>query len=101
MLFVTAIITVRRVSAVTMSGVGYVEHLCTTFVAVLVLMSTAKCRASEMLDEAFEMVASTSDMGPSSPQAASIFMAHVSVLQRVGLFEKLIQVRINTFMHPS
>jgi hypothetical protein len=49
-------------------------------------------RASEMLDEAFEMVANTVSLGPSSPQAASIFMAHVSVLQRVGLFEKLIQV---------
>jgi hypothetical protein len=45
-----------------------------------------------MLDEAFEMVANTSNLGPSSPQAASIFMAHVSVLQRVGLFEKLVQV---------
>lgn len=49
-------------------------------------------RASEMLDEAFEMVANTENLGPSSAQAASIFMAHVSVLQRVGLFEKLIQV---------
>lgn len=45
-----------------------------------------------MLDEAFEMIANTNDLGPSSAQAASIFMAHVSVLQRVGLFEKLIQV---------
>ena len=74
-----------------MWGVGYVEHSCMAFAAVLGLISTVKCRASEMLDEAFEMVANTDNMGPSSPQAASIFMAHISVLQRVGLFEKLIR----------
>lgn len=45
------------------------------------------------MHKAFELIANTDDLGPTSTEACNVLVAHVSILQRVGMFQELLEVR--------